>query len=219
MKEHILVVFPHPDDEAFGTAGYLAKQSRKGVPITYVCATLGEMGRNMGKPFFANRETLPEIRKKEIQDACKVMGINDLRLLGLRDKTLEFEDLDVLADTIEKVIKEIKPSLIITFYPGYAVHPDHDACGEATINAVKRLKVDERPLVYCKAFSKNTVENLGEPDVVFDVSDVFDVKLEAIAAHKSQTEGLIANLKKQLQENNEEAIQWLQEEGYYTYRF
>ncbi|MBD8068026.1 bacillithiol biosynthesis deacetylase BshB2 [Bacillus sp. PS06] len=218
MKERILVVFPHPDDEAFGTAGLLAMKTKEGVPITYVCATLGEMGRNMGNPFFANRETLPEIRRKEIHDACKVLGIEDLRLLGLRDKTLEFEDLDVLSDRIEEIIHEVKPTLVITFYPGYAVHPDHDACGEATINAVKRLPEDSRPIIYCKAFSNNTVRDLGEPDIVFDVSEVFSTKLAAIAAHKSQTEGLIKSLNDKIHDINDEALLWLKEEGYYIYK-
>jgi N-acetylglucosamine malate deacetylase 2 len=218
MKEHILVVFPHPDDEAFGTAGFLALKTKEGIPITYACATLGEMGRNMGKPFFANRETLPTIRRKELQDACNVLGIQDLRLLGLRDKTLEFEDLENLSDRIEAIINEVNPSLVITFYPGYAVHPDHDACGEATINAVNRLPKDRRPPIYCKAFSKDTVKDLGEPDIVFDVSDVFSTKLAAIAAHKSQTEGLIKSLNDKIHDINDEALRWLKEEGYYIYK-
>lgn len=216
MANHILVVFPHPDDEAFGTAGYIALQTQKGVPITYMCATLGEMGRNMGKPFFANRETLPEIRRKEIHEACEVLGIKDLRLLGLRDKTLEFENLDLLADRIEKVIKEVKPHLVITFYPGYAVHPDHDACGEAAIRAVYRLPEEERPTIYCKAFSKDTYDELGEPDVVIDVSEVFDIKLAAIAAHKSQTEGLIASMNEKMA-NNDDQFNWLKEETFWIY--
>ena len=47
MKRHILVVLPHPDDEAFGLAGTLAKHIDQGVPVTYICLTLGEMGRNL----------------------------------------------------------------------------------------------------------------------------------------------------------------------------
>ncbi|MDB5084113.1 MAG: bacillithiol biosynthesis deacetylase BshB2, partial [Bacilli bacterium] len=59
MERHVLVVLPHPDDESFGTAGAIALYTQAGIPVTYVCGTLGEMGRNMGRPFFANRETLP----------------------------------------------------------------------------------------------------------------------------------------------------------------
>jgi len=218
-QKHILVVFPHPDDEAFGTAGYLSLQSSLGTPITYICATLGEMGRNMGKPFFANRETLPEIRRREIHDACNVIGIEDLRLLGLRDKTLEFEDVEYLADIIEGVINEVKPSLIITFYPGYAVHPDHDATGEAAITAIRRIPKEERPVVFCKAFSNNCVEELGEPDVVFDVTAAKENKIAAIKAHRSQTEGMFDRLDKMALGEDVEGLRWLLKEEFWTYKF
>ena len=88
----------------------------RGVPVTYACGTLGQMGRNMGKNVFANRETIPHIRKKELKDACEAMGIKDLRMLGFHDKTLEFEDVDFVADKIEAIIQEVNPSRIITFY-------------------------------------------------------------------------------------------------------
>ncbi|MCJ7986519.1 PIG-L family deacetylase [Priestia sp. OVL9] len=64
MEERLLIVFPHPDDEAYGAAGMITQARQKGTPVTYACVTLGEMGRNMGRPLFANRETLPQIRKK-----------------------------------------------------------------------------------------------------------------------------------------------------------
>ncbi|BBP90109.1 hypothetical protein BsIDN1_37270 [Bacillus safensis] len=51
------------------------------------------------------------------------MDITDLRMLGLRDKTLEFEDDEYLADVMETIIDEVKPTLIVTFYPGHGVHP------------------------------------------------------------------------------------------------
>jgi LmbE family N-acetylglucosaminyl deacetylase len=65
MGQHILIILPHPDDEAFGVAGTAAKYLQGGDKVTYACLTLGEMGRNMGIPPFANRVTLPVIRKKE----------------------------------------------------------------------------------------------------------------------------------------------------------
>ncbi|MCI4140304.1 PIG-L family deacetylase, partial [Bacillus vallismortis] len=73
--------------------------------------------RNMGDPFFANRDTLQLLRIQELIYACKEMDIHDLRMLGLRDKTLEFDDDEYLADIMEAIIDDVKPSLIVTFYP------------------------------------------------------------------------------------------------------
>ena len=80
-----------------------------------------------------------QIYVKKLKDACEAMGIKDLRMLGFHDKTLEFEDVDFVADKIEAIIQEVNPSRIITFYPEHGVHPDHDAFGRAVVRAVSRM--------------------------------------------------------------------------------
>ena len=154
MERHVLVVFPHPDDESFAAGGTIRQYRNNGVPVTYACGTLGQMGRNMGKNVFANRETIPSIRKRELEEACQAMGIEDLRLLGFHDKTLEFEDVDYVADKIEEVIQDVNPSLIITFYPEHGVHPDHNAFGRAAVRAVERMPKEERPVIHAVAITK-----------------------------------------------------------------
>ncbi|WP_342474501.1 bacillithiol biosynthesis deacetylase BshB2 [Bacillus sp. FSL L8-0215] len=219
MNEHVLVMLPHPDDESFGVAGLIAQSRKRGIPVTYACGTLGEMGRNMGSPTYANRETLPELRKQELINACKEMDITDLRMLGLRDKTLEFEDDEYLADVMETIIDEVKPTLIVTFYPGHGVHPDHDATGEAVIRALYRKKKEDRPVTYCMAITKNREEVLGHADIVIDITDVADIKLNALRAHRTQTEGMLRELEQKLK-NKEPVVQkWFDEEIYWTYQW
>jgi N-acetylglucosamine malate deacetylase 2 len=216
MKEkHVLVVFPHPDDESFGPGGTIAEYSQLGIPVTYACLTLGEMGRNMGTPPFANRETLPYLRKVELNEACKILGIHDVRMLGYRDKTVEFEDETKLIESIKAIIDEVKPSLIITHYPGHGVHPDHDATGHATVEAVRLLSEEDRPKVYCMAITNNREKELGKPDVIHDVSHFFDVKVAAIKAHRSQTEAIF----KENKEQKARLKKWLTEEQFWIYRF
>jgi N-acetylglucosamine malate deacetylase 2 len=212
MNDHLLVIFPHPDDEAFGVSGTIAQHTKKGLPVTYICLTLGQMGRNMGNPPFATRETLPLIRKQELEDACAAVGINDLRRFGLRDKTVEFEDEQLLADRFLEVIKEVNPTRIITFYPGYSVHPDHEATGRAVVRAVESMKENERPELWCVAFSKNTPDALGAPHIVRDVTDVFEEKMNCIKAHKSQTTWLVNSVEK-----DPSILAWVQEERFWLY--
>ncbi|KGE19374.1 bacillithiol biosynthesis deacetylase BshB2 [Paenibacillus wynnii] len=185
-NNNILVVLPHPDDEAFGVAGTLAMHVQNGAHVTYACLTLGEMGRNMGIPPFANRVTLPEIRKKELEASCRAIGIKDLRIMGFHDKMIEFEEQDLLDERIDALLKELRPSLILTFYPGYSVHPDHDACGEAVVRTVGRLPEQERPPVHCIAFAKDLEQAIGRPDIINDVRDFLKQKMASIEAHRSQ---------------------------------
>ncbi|WP_153720790.1 bacillithiol biosynthesis deacetylase BshB2 [Sporosarcina cascadiensis] len=218
-ERHVLVVFPHPDDETFGLAGTIAKYIEMGVPVTYACLTLGEMGRNLGNPPFANRETLPQIRKQELLDACAAMGLTDLRMMGLRDKTVEFEDPEKLVQMMTDLIEELNPSLVITFHPTLAVHPDHNATGAAMVEAVRRIPEDKRPVLHVKAFANETVEIIGKPDVAFDVSDVADKKIAALRAHASQTVWMLPDMEKRWAEKDPEALSWLHNEESYTYKF
>lgn len=217
MERHVLIIFPHPDDEAFGVAGTILSYTRAGIPVTYICLTLGEMGRNMGRPLIANRETLPHIRQKELEKACELLGIHDLRQFGLRDKTIEFADQQVIIDRIYKVIEDVKPSLIITFYPGYAVHPDHNATGAAVIQAVHRLPKNNRPVVHAYAFSEGCEAVIGSPDIINDVTPFAEDKLKVLEAHESQTAGMIGGLKKRYRQKDEAAVRRITEERFWTY--
>ncbi|MEH7106200.1 MULTISPECIES: bacillithiol biosynthesis deacetylase BshB2 [Bacillaceae] len=218
-ERHVLVVFPHPDDEAFGVSGTIATHVKNGSPVTYACLTLGEMGRNLGNPPFTNREDLPKIRKKELQDAVNVLGIQDLRMLGYRDKTIEFEDDEKLANHLLSIIQEINPSLIITFYPGYAVHPDHDATGAAVIRAVGKLPAAARPKLHCVAFSNDCVEKLGEADIINEISNVAHIKLAAIKAHRSQTELTFKDMEEKLKNQDPQVMARINFERFWTYKW
>lgn len=216
-ERHVLVIFPHPDDEAFGVSGTISTYIEMGVPVTYACLTLGEMGRNLGNPPFANRETLPQIRKQELQNAAAAMGLTDLRMMGLRDKTIEFEDDEKMIKLVTDLIEDTNPSLIITFYPGLAVHPDHDATGRAVVRAVRRMKESERPTLYTLAFANNTAEMIGAPDVFHNVEGAAQKKLNTLNAHASQTVWMMRDMEKRLAEKEPEALQWLHEEKFFTY--
>ncbi|RNF40079.1 bacillithiol biosynthesis deacetylase BshB2 [Planococcus salinus] len=216
-EQHVLVVFPHPDDEAFGVSGTMSTHVDRGTPVTYACLTLGEMGRNLGNPPFATRESLPEIRKKELQASADAIGLTDLRMLGLRDKTVEFEDDEKMVRLMSALIDEVKPSLIITFYPNYAVHPDHEATARAVVRAVRRMK--DRPKLHCVAFANNTLDELGKPDIIHDISEMRDRKMASMKAHISQTAWMLEEMEKRLAEGDTETENWLTRERFYNYRW
>ncbi|MBD8025531.1 bacillithiol biosynthesis deacetylase BshB2 [Ureibacillus sp. Re31] len=214
-QRQILVVFPHPDDEAFSSAGTIRLYRNMGVPVTYACLTLGEMGRNLGNPPFATRESLPEIRREELKAACKHMGIEDLRMMGLRDKTVEFEDDEKMVNLVKDLIDELNPSLIITFLPGYAVHPDHEATGRAVVEAVRRMPKEDRPTLYTVGFANNTVAEKGEPNIEIDITSVKTDKVKTLQAHASQTAWMIEDYQKRIDEGDN----WLDKERFYLFNF
>lgn len=137
--KNILVVLAHPDDETFRCGGTLALYASRGARITLICATRGEMGRQLGIPPIATRETLPMLREQELRAACKSLGVADLRLLGLRDKTVDYYDAEVVAARIAVVMQELQPEVVITFHEVIGRHPDHCAIGRATRLAYEQV--------------------------------------------------------------------------------
>ncbi|MET3504154.1 bacillithiol biosynthesis deacetylase BshB2 [Halalkalibacter oceani] len=218
-EKHVLVIFPHPDDEAFGVSGTISMHRANGTPVTYACLTLGEMGRNLGNPPFATRESLPEIRRKELVKAAEAMGIEDLRMMGFRDKTIEFEDDDKMTALVSDLLEEIKPSLVISFYPGYSVHPDHEATARAVVRAMSKLNKEERPPLYAIAFSNHHEEEIGPSDVLIDVSEFAEQKKAAMYAHLSQTAWMLPEMEQKWADGDEDAWKWLTIERFWTYPF
>ena len=215
-ERQVLVVFPHPDDEAFSCAGVIRQMTNRGIPVTYACLTLGEMGRNLGNPPFATRGSLPEIRRAELKQACEAMGIQDLRMMGLRDKTIEFEDDEKMVQLVTNLIEELNPSLMITFLPGYSVHPDHEATARAVREAVRRMPVAERPTVLAVGFANNTFDEVGLPPIKVDISDVMDNKVAALQAHASQTAWMMEETKKRVDDGSAMTESWLKSEAFYV---
>lgn len=197
----VLVVFPHPDDETLAIGDLLALHAREGVAVVYLCATLGEAGRNMGLPIIANRETLPAIRERELREACRILGIRDLRLLGFRDRMLEFEDPDDLARPVLNALLELRPSRVYTYYPEHGYHPDHDAMSRAVVRAVEGLPAGERPQILGIAFTEASLEALGEPDLVIPTAAVGEVQREAVSAHRTQTAAMLARTQARMAED------------------
>ncbi|HEY8449808.1 MAG TPA: bacillithiol biosynthesis deacetylase BshB2 [Bacillota bacterium] len=186
----LLVALAHPDDEVFACAGVIALRRQKQVPVTYLCATLGQMGRRMGRPAFATRESLPALRERELREAVGILGLDDLRLLRFWDKTLEFLEPERLIEPIRTALAEVEPATVITFHPRFGGHPDHNAIGYATVRAVAELEPGRRPTIWFPALA--TEDDDPRPDlplVTVDITAVSSLKQAAFRAHRSQTEG------------------------------
>ena len=198
----LLVVLPHPDDESFSSGGTMARAADAGVPAIYLCGTYGDMGRRFGNPPVADRESLRDVRIVEMQAAAEILGI-EVEYFGLRDKCVEFEDPLELAASIASSITAKRATTVISFYPGYGVHPDHDALGHATVLAVRSLPPASRPLLLGVAVGGSEAAKtlapgteLGDPEVEVDISTIYKRKIGALRAHRSQTVTMFAEIDK-----------------------
>ena len=143
----LLAVLAHPDDETFGCGGLLARYAAEGVRVVLICATRGEVGE-ISDPSLATVDNLAQIRERELREACDILGVEELIILGYRDSgmagTPDNEHPQALCRApqtevvgrIVEVVRREKPDVILTFDPhgGYG-HPDHIAVHRATREA------------------------------------------------------------------------------------
>jgi LmbE family N-acetylglucosaminyl deacetylase len=121
--------------------GTLAHYAQHDTEITLVCATKGEVGE-IGDPALATPETLGEVRQKELETACAILGIQHLEFLGYRDsgmdgtpengdtRALVQADPDEVIERLVGLMRRLKPEVVVTFEPfGWYGHPDHQAAG------------------------------------------------------------------------------------------
>lgn len=146
-QKKLLVVFAHPDDEAFGAGGVIAKYAREGVEVSYICATRGNRG-TIAPEFLETFGSVDAVRDAELDCAAQVLGFKEVFKLGYGDSGMmgssENDDPECLwqADETEvtgkivQIIRQIQPQVIVTFDPfgGYG-HPDHIFVHRATLRA------------------------------------------------------------------------------------
>ncbi len=143
----VLVCLAHPDDEGFGCGGTLAMLTTRGARVTLVCATNGDVGE-ISDPALATPETLGQVRQEELRSAMAVTGVQDIRFLNYRDSGMDGAednghpdslcqaDPDQVVAEIVTIIREVQPTVVITFDPtgGYG-HPDHKLVNQHTSKA------------------------------------------------------------------------------------
>jgi LmbE family N-acetylglucosaminyl deacetylase len=121
----LLAVFAHPDDEAFGTGGTLARYAEEGSSVYLVTATRGEAG-GISAPGTATASNLPEVRERELRCACEAYGAQPPLFLDYADGHLPIVHQGQAVGKLVRIIRDIRPQVVITFGPdGVYGHYDH----------------------------------------------------------------------------------------------
>lgn len=196
MSRSILLIFAHPDDESFGPSGTTIKYKELGVPTDLVCATRGEKGSRVDVPDGVGTGVA---REAELRSAAAIIGIRDIYFLDYTDGELEAVNRDRVKRKVMKILRQVQPEVVITFGPdGVSGHADHIAIGKAATAAFNSLagKAGGPRKLYYVTIPQSVLPNAEEigittrPDeevtTAVDITKYLDLKIEAIAAHRSQ---------------------------------
>lgn len=171
---NVIGIGAHPDDVEFGCAGTLARHVKNGDQVTILHMTASNYTNIYG-------EIVPigERRRQEAANAARIIGA-DLIMLDFQDQLLPFDRDTIFA--IERILVERKIDVIYTHWNGDS-HQDH-------INTLKSVLAAARHIDKIFLYEQVPLSRVGkifsEVNYYVDITDFFDIKIQASLAHESQ---------------------------------
>ena len=223
MNRKLLAVFAHPDDEAFGPGGTLAKYASTGVEINLLCATRGEAGlwdeksrletltAQAGRNLKLEKEAkIHHVREEELLKSAAILGIKKVEFLDYIDGTLSNSIYHEIAGKIIKKIKEFQPQVLLTTERlGVSGHLDHIAISMITTYSYLHCQYKVNKLYYHCLPKERREKELDDYFVYFpegydqkdittriDFSDFWDKKEAATKCHQSQLHDVVRILRR-----------------------
>jgi LmbE family N-acetylglucosaminyl deacetylase len=198
--ERAMVVFAHPDDAEIGAGGTAAKWAARGCEVVYVQSTSGSSGSNDRS---MTSERIVGIRAAEQQAAARTIGVKTIEVLDHPDGKLK-PDRTFLGELV-RIIRKHRPDVVFAHDPRRFVgfnHSDHRAVGETAMDAIYPYARDH--LHFPEHIEKEGLEpwkvkdlfmwGSDQPNVIVDITDTLETKVQALFRHESQVGGLATNV-------------------------
>ena len=183
----VAAVVAHPDDETFGLGALLAHLADEGREVRVLCFTHGEAST------LGTAGELGEVRRRELFDAARVLGVAEVTLLDLPDGSLDELPAGELDRRIDSWLTNDVAALVVFEPQGVTGHPDHRAVSRAAERVAdqRRLLVVEwgiDPLAASQLEEQHglSFESIGDGPGVYNVRVDRTAQREAIQRHASQ---------------------------------
>ena len=173
----ILAIGPNPDAGGLGAGGTLPAHVRRGLRVGILALPRGELASN----------GTPATRLAEAARAASILGVASRHNLGLPDGGLGPEEAQVRA--LARALRAFRPRLVLfPFAPDR--NPDHGGAARlierALFAAALRRYEAGLPPHRVELAAAYFINDSVTPSFVIDVSDDYETKRRAIAAHASQ---------------------------------
>jgi len=181
MKNRVIIIAPHPDDEILGCGGAILKHKQNGdiVAILYITNCLPEFGFS---------EERCQSRQSEIDSVKNKCNINFIYKLDLAPSKLEKFGLSDLIKKISNVFHEFKPNIVYINNYGDA-HSDHEIAFKATYSCTKSFRYPFIEKIYIYEVPSETefgYKQNFKPNSYVDITTFIDNKLELMSIYASE---------------------------------
>jgi LmbE family N-acetylglucosaminyl deacetylase len=173
---HVVGVGAHPDDVAVGAGGVLAQYVKRGHRATILTVTYGETVRPPGP----EQEEAKRIRKQEGEDIARTLGAAAVNLERPGNTIIPSWEMK---ETLVNALRRLEANVVL-FPPPWDTHADHRNLSETMKDVMyyvghPGMAFAAPPVTLRSAWMYSieaNTEELHDPDLLFDVSDVMDQK-------------------------------------------
>ncbi|MEO9528203.1 PIG-L family deacetylase [Roseibium sp.] len=186
MSRNVLVVAAHPDDEALGCGGTMARHASDGDNVHVVFLTNGVSARNPDTP---DRDA-EDHRHHAAEAALKTLGVRSSVYGDFPDNQLDTVALLRVAQFIEKVAQDIRPEIVYTHHAG-DLNVDHRICHEAVLTAFRPAPGQTVKAIYAFEVCSSTEWRFSSQSVFFptrycDITGHLDTKQKALEEYAEE---------------------------------
>jgi len=206
----ILGVWAHPDDEAYLTAGLMARAARNGSRVVCVTATRGEGGSMDDEKW--PPEEMGEVRTAELERCLQILGVDEHHWLDLPDIDMDTGLPEEGYDHVRQLVEEVQPDTLLTFGPdGMTDHTAHKDVSRWATQALRDVGKPGSRVLYAtvtpewaeeflpiwepfNVFRPGTPPITPKAELAIDYTlpdDLNELKVRAINAHVSQVEAIV----------------------------
>lgn len=187
MKDKVLVVAAHPDDEVLGCGGTVARLANDGCEVYTLILCRGIAGRYENGDAEKIKSEIEEL-KKQTHAANETIGVKEVFFHDFPDNRFDTIALLDLVKVIEQVKDSIKPDIVFTHCAG-DLNIDHQITYKAVLTATRPLSEETVRQIYSFEVLSSTEWNYPlsfSPNVFFDISGVIEAKTKAMSQYKSE---------------------------------
>ncbi len=186
MKNKVLVISAHPDDEVLGCGGTLANHFIRGDKIYQIFVSDGEGARSKnGKSSIKNINSRLKLAKK----AARILGISKTKSLMFDDNQLDKIPLLKIIKKLENEIEKIKPNIIYT-HSDVDLNIDHQIVSRAVMTACRPIDTSIKEINFFEILSSTEWSHKSSkffnPNYFVDISKTINLKIKAIKVYQKE---------------------------------
>lgn len=183
MKNRVLVIAPHPDDEVLGVGGTIARFSAEGAEVYVAIVT-------KGYPPEFEEEVIQKVRQEALA-AHHLLGIKETIFLSLPAAKLDIVPHSEVNSQMFGLYQKLQPEILFIPFNG-DIHMDHQRVFLSALVAARPNSLYAPKVIYSYETLSETNWNAPYlttnfvPNVFFDISAYLETKIKAMQTYTSQ---------------------------------